>query len=176
MVRIQDPEQRISDDVAELSNTVAELSVNLLKPTLYVASYGTVLHSLIGFDGLKYVIAYVALGLGIVRTLMPNYKEYAERETNLNGKFRYVHSRIRAHSESIAFFGGGDYEKQVVRKRSKALFDLLQEKYTKDLLFGIPNTFFVASDSMGSLPNNLKFLCNRFIHQLLTPPKLARWH
>ena len=36
------------------------------------------------------------------------------------------------------------------RKRSEALFDLLQEKYTKDLLFGIPNTFFVASDSMGS--------------------------
>ena len=40
--------------------TVAELSVNLLKPTLYVASYGTVLHRLIRFDGLKYVIAYVA--------------------------------------------------------------------------------------------------------------------
>ena len=167
--RIQDPEQRISDDVAELSNTVAELSVNLLKPTLYVASYGTVLHSLIGFDGLKYVIAYVALGLGIVRTLMPNYKEYAERETNLNGKFRYVHSRIRAHSESIAFFGGGDYEKQVVRKRSKALFDLLQEKYTKDLLFGIPNTFFVASDSMGSLPNNLKFFMQSFYSSTIDP-------
>ena len=71
---------------------------------------------------------YVAVGLGIIRLLMPNYKEYAERETNLEGKFRYVHSRIRTHSESIAFFGGGEYEKQVVRKRSKQLFDLLKEK------------------------------------------------
>ena len=33
----------------------------------------------------------------------------------------------------VLHFGGGDYEKQVVRKRSEALFDLLQEKYTKDL-------------------------------------------
>eukprot|EP00943_MAST-04B_sp_MAST-4B-sp1_P009537 g9537.t1 len=160
--RILDPEQRISDDVAELSKTVAELSVNVVKPVLYVASYGTVLQSLVGFDGLKYVIGYVGIGVGIIRLLMPNYKEYAERETNLNGKFRYVHSRIRTHSESIAFFGGGEYEKNVVRKRSKQLFDLLQEKYTKDLQFGIPNTFFVASDSMGSLPNNLKFFLQSF--------------
>ena len=160
--RILDPEQRISDDVAELSKTVAELSVNVVKPILYVVSYGTVLQSLIGFDGLKYVAGYVAVGLGIIRLLMPDYKEYAERETNLEGKFRYVHSRIRTHSESIAFFGGGEYEKQVVRKRSKQLFDLLKEKYTKDLQFGIPNTFFVASDSMGSLPNNLKFYLQAF--------------
>ena len=36
------------------------------------------------------------------------------QEYFLEGAYRNVHSRLRAHAESIAFFGGGDREGQTV--------------------------------------------------------------
>lgn len=39
-----------------------------------------------------------------------------EQEYFLEGAFRNVHSRLRTHAESIAFFGGGEREAKTIEK------------------------------------------------------------
>ena len=45
------------------------------------------------------------------------------RLSKLDAKFKRVHVRVKAHSESIAFFGGGNREWQTV---NKAFEDLME--------------------------------------------------
>jgi hypothetical protein len=53
------------------------------------------------------------------------------------GKYKFVHSRVRTHSESIAFFGGGAREKVVVRARYQKVIAALTRKSYQDFGFGI---------------------------------------
>eukprot|EP01047_Picozoa_sp_COSAG01_P034662 COSAG01_NODE_2613_length_7380_cov_9.901525_4_plen_88_part_00 len=49
---------------------------------------------------------------------MPNYRKmYKDLSNNQEGKFKKIHQRVKMCSESIAFFGGGDREKQMVNER-----------------------------------------------------------
>ena len=42
----------------------------------------------------------------VVRGLMPNFKALQKEQTEIFGKLKFWHTRVVAHSESIAFFGG----------------------------------------------------------------------
>jgi ABC-type uncharacterized transport system fused permease/ATPase subunit len=165
--RIKDPEQRIANDVQEFSEKFAAFFREGIKPLIDVVIYGVRLKMLIGFQGFSAVFLYVLVGFVFVRGFMPNYKVLKERETQLEGKFKFVHSRIAQHSESIAFFGGDDYEYDITEKRAADLWKLRKEKIFKDIKFGIPNQFFTATDSQGSIPQCLKFAL-QFYYQTLS--------
>ena len=68
----------------------------------------------------------------------------------LEGKFRYAHSRLLTHAESVAFFGGGLREADVVNKAftklqnhsratSTRVFwgDIVEEYFSKQFIFSI---------------------------------------
>jgi ABC-type uncharacterized transport system fused permease/ATPase subunit len=57
--------------------------------------------------------------------------------SGLEGKYKFVHARVRTHSESIAFFGGGAREKLVVQSRFHTVMASLRSKQRKDFFFGI---------------------------------------
>lgn len=44
------------------------------------------------------------------RAVTPDFGALAERQYWLEGAFRRLHTRLRAHAESVAFFGGGARE------------------------------------------------------------------
>jgi ABC-type uncharacterized transport system fused permease/ATPase subunit len=66
-----------------------------------------------GRRGVAILYAYMLLGLGFLRAVSPDFGDLANQEQELEGTFRFMHSRLRTHAESIAFFGGGSREKAV---------------------------------------------------------------
>jgi ABC-type uncharacterized transport system fused permease/ATPase subunit len=57
------------------------------------------------------------VGFGFLRAITPNLGALTSKEQALEGAFRFLHSRLRTHAESVAFFGGGDREKSMVQVR-----------------------------------------------------------
>merc|ERR1711871_1791439 len=139
--RIADPEQRIADDVRDLCQTFAELVTGLIKPMAEITVFGAQLHGLLGAKNMAYVYLYLIAGVAFVRLFMPDYKKFEEKQKELEGKLKFVHSRTRTNAESIAFFGGDDVEYGIAERRAEKLFDLSRIKYGKDWMFGVPNMF-----------------------------------
>jgi ABC-type uncharacterized transport system fused permease/ATPase subunit len=59
------------------------------------------------------------------------------------GKYKFEHSRVRQASESIAFFGGGDRENEVVTARFNKLLALQLDTARQTWRFQIVNRFFL---------------------------------
>lgn len=62
------------------------------------------------------------LGAGaITASLSPPFGKLMAEEQQLEGEYRQLQSRVRTHSESIAFYGGQDREGSLVTQRFKKL-------------------------------------------------------
>lgn len=58
--------------------------------------------------GVAQLRRYLGGGLVLIRTFIPNFEKFTKREASLEARFRYVHSRVKEHAESIAFYAGDD--------------------------------------------------------------------
>lgn len=119
--RISNPEQRIASDVprfcSELSDLVQEDLTAVTDGVLYT-------WRLCSYASPKYVfwiLAYV-LGAGtMIRNFTPAFGKLMSEEQQLEGEYRQLHSRLRTHAESIAFYGGESREESHIQQKFKNL-------------------------------------------------------
>ncbi|GMP54406.1 hypothetical protein CsSME_00019597 [Camellia sinensis var. sinensis] len=119
--RITNPEQRIASDVprfcSELSDIVQDDLTAVTDGLLYT-------WRLCSYASPKYVfwiLAYV-LGAGaMIRNFSPSFGTLMSKEQQLEGEYRQVHSRLRTHAESIAFYGGETREESHIQQKFKTL-------------------------------------------------------
>lgn len=71
---------------------------------------------------------FISTGL-ILRTISPPFGKYVAVEQALEGDFRYSHSRVIAHAEEIAFYGGGDREKEIVNNSFQRITEHLNKVF-----------------------------------------------
>uniref|UniRef100_A0A5B6Z6Q8 Putative Peroxisomal membrane ABC transporter family, PMP family isoform 1 n=1 Tax=Davidia involucrata TaxID=16924 RepID=A0A5B6Z6Q8_DAVIN len=119
--RITNPEQRIASDVprfcSELSDLVQEDLTAVTDGVLYT-------WRLCSYASPKYVfwiLAYV-LGAGAaIRNFSPAFGKLMSKEQQLEGEYRQLHSRLRTHTESIAFYDGETREASHIQRKFKTL-------------------------------------------------------
>ncbi|XAR73376.1 Fatty-acyl-CoA-transporting ATPase [Bertholletia excelsa] len=119
--RITNPEQRIASDVprfcSELSDLIQEDLTAVTDGLLYT-------WRLCSYASPKYVfwiLAYV-LGAGTaIRNFSPAFGKLMSKEQQLEGEYRQVHSRLRTHAESIAFYGGETREESHILEKFRTL-------------------------------------------------------
>lgn len=69
-----------------------------------------------------YLFQGYVIGAGaITGMLSPPFGKLMSKEQQLEGDYRQLHSRLRTHSESIAFYGGQDREASIIEQRFKSL-------------------------------------------------------
>ena len=52
------------------------------------------------------LLAYLLFGACAIRLALPNFKAIVAEEAASNARYKAVHTRVKTHCESIAFFGG----------------------------------------------------------------------
>ncbi|KAJ7945398.1 ABC transporter D family member 1 [Quillaja saponaria] len=145
-----DADQRITHDLEKLTSDLSRLVTGMVKPSVDILWFTWRMKILTGQRGVVILYAYMLLGLGFLRTVTPDFGDLTSREQQLEGTFRFMHERLRTHAESVAFFGGGAREKDMVESRFRELLNHSTSLLKKKWLFGILDHFITKQ-----LPHNV---------------------
>jgi ABC-type uncharacterized transport system fused permease/ATPase subunit len=119
---IDNPDQRISEDVNSFTSYSLQLVITVLTSLIDLVAFSTILWGIYPQLFLA-IIAYAAFGtitttlLG--RSLVPLNFAQLQKEADL----RYSLVRLRDNAESIAFYAGEDLEGQAVERRLERVMD-----------------------------------------------------
>lgn len=109
--RVKNIDQLLTADVEKFCSSLADLYSNISKPSIDILLTSRKLAATLGAEGPMFMIGYFMLCSAILRTLQPPFGELAAKGQIIEGEYRLRHSRLIAHSEEIAFYGGGEREK-----------------------------------------------------------------
>ena len=141
--RISDPEERLTEQVEQLSVSLTDLWTNLLKPGFDITFNLVMLYRTLGHTAVGGMATYMLSAAALLRVIVPNFRQNVRKQYKLEGRFRFVHTRLSVHTESVAFFGGDDVEHEVCNNRLDELKDHIQKTQLQSLRFNIFNNFMV---------------------------------
>ena len=145
-----DVDARVTDDVARLATDLAALIPCAVKPVFDLAWFSARLYALTGGRGMLLLYAYAALGFTALRALTPDFGGMAREGSRLESAFRGAHARLRAHAESVAFFGGGPREAATVGTALSRLLAHARTVSTAKWAHAVADDFFARQ-----LPHNV---------------------
>lgn len=139
--RITNPEQRIASDVPRFCSELSDLVQEDLTAVTDGLLYSWRLCSYASPKYIVWILAYV-LGAGAtIRNFSPAFGKLMSKEQQLEGEYRQLHSRLRTHAESIAFYGGETREESHIQQKFKALVRHLKVVLHDHWWFGMVQDF-----------------------------------
>ncbi|KAI9282369.1 ABC transporter transmembrane region 2-domain-containing protein [Sporodiniella umbellata] len=135
--RLQNADQLLTQDIDKFSENLSHLYSDIAKPVVDIFLFAYKLGEAIGNEAPFFMIGYFVLSGVLLRAFSPPFGRYTAAEQKLEGDFRFAHSRIITHSEEIAFYRGGEREKEVVNSAFEKISDHVRKVYTLRFLNGI---------------------------------------
>uniref|UniRef100_A0A6B2KZP0 ABC transporter domain-containing protein n=1 Tax=Arcella intermedia TaxID=1963864 RepID=A0A6B2KZP0_9EUKA len=145
--RIDNADQRVTQDIENFCNSLSDLYANLFKPILDVTLNFYKLSTTLGFRGPIFLFFYYALSASFKRLLMPSFGRLTARASELEGDYRTAHQRLIANSEEIAFYDGANREKNIISRLFQAVYHHATETNYLSYLTGIFDEFLVKYGS-----------------------------
>ncbi|KAI8064461.1 ABC transporter transmembrane region 2-domain-containing protein [Gongronella butleri] len=141
--RLQNADQLLTQDIAKFSENLSHLYSDIAKPIVDMFLFAYKLGEAIGNEAPFFMIGYFMLSGVLLRSFSPPFARYTAIEQRLEGDFRFTHSRIITHSEEVAFYGGGQREKDVVNNSFQKIVNHERKVYTLRFLNGILDSVLV---------------------------------
>ena len=102
---IDNPDQRISQEIAPLSKNALSFSATFLEKVLEMVTFLIILWSLSQFVAIV-LVAYTIIGNLIAVYLSQELNKIKQEELESDADYTYSLAHVRNHAESIAFFSG----------------------------------------------------------------------
>ena len=131
--RINNPDQLLVQDIEKFSETFSHLLTDISKPIVDIVLFGIKLGQSIERKAPLVMLSYFALSGAFLRLISPPFGKITSVEQQLEGKYRFAHSRVITHSEEIAFYQGAERERQILNGAFEQVAKHL--KYTHKLRF-----------------------------------------
>ncbi|XP_038219057.1 ATP-binding cassette sub-family D member [Zerene cesonia] len=139
--RIENADHRLTEDVSVFAQSVAHLYSSLTKPcfdllliVLTLASYSSKMKGNI-FLGPGIATVVICLTGQLLRLLSPRFGALAGEEARMKANLRHVHSRLIAHAEEVAFYGGHNVELGQLQSAYKQLVAQMTSVFNKKLWY-----------------------------------------
>ena len=124
-IPIDNPDQRIAQDIDDFTAQTSELFFQLANSLVSAASFAFVLITINAWI-LLYVMIYAAFSSGLIAYVGRRLIRLNYAQLRLNADFRYSLTRVRDNAESIAFYGG---EKNEWLRGVGALLSAIRNQY-----------------------------------------------
>lgn len=127
--RIQNIDQLLTQDIEKFSDSLIHLYSDIAKPLVDIGLFAYKLGESVGAEAPVWMLSYFLTTGLLLRTISPPFGKYVAIEQALEGDFRYSHSRVITHAEEIAFYNGGDREKQIVNSSFQRIVNHLNKVF-----------------------------------------------
>lgn len=114
--RIDDPDQRVTQEVQEATVEFSSIWGHAITPLVDIVWFTWRLHRLIGAQGMRMLFGFAFVSGLVRKILMPNHEALNSKEKELESTFRFIHTRLRNHAESVGFFGGDEAEHMIAAR------------------------------------------------------------
>lgn len=141
--RIQNPDQRLTQDLDKWSGALASLYLNFTKPILDIVLFSKKLAELVGYEGPLLVFAWYFVSGVIIRFISPPFGKLTAVEQKMEGEYRAKHNDLINHSEEIAFYNGSDWEKGQIDAKFRELVRHIKDVLYRRFLMGIYDSMLV---------------------------------
>ena len=124
-VSIDNPDQRIAQDIDKFTEQTSQLFFELAESCVSAASFAVVLITINAWI-LLYVLVYAAFTTGLIAYIGRRLVQLNYIQLKLNADFRYSLTRVRDNAESIAFYSG---ERSEWARGVDAFFAAIRNQY-----------------------------------------------
>eukprot|EP00467_Chlorarachnion_reptans_P012155 CAMPEP_0114509212 /NCGR_PEP_ID=MMETSP0109-20121206/13076_1 /TAXON_ID=29199 /ORGANISM="Chlorarachnion reptans, Strain CCCM449" /LENGTH=736 /DNA_ID=CAMNT_0001688323 /DNA_START=90 /DNA_END=2300 /DNA_ORIENTATION=- len=135
--QLDNPDQRVVEDLLKFCETFSDLFSRTFKPALDVMVSTIQMAQSMGFAGPSMMYLYFIIAGNIVRAVSPKFSNMIARRANIEGDFRRVHTRIIQNAEEIAFLEGEGLEKQILNEKLRQVSDYSSRYFLKQFGMGI---------------------------------------
>lgn len=195
------PDQRITEDLDRMASEIANTVPDIIKPFIDLVWFTQQAYSLIGLRSTAMLYGYLAAGLGTLYLVTPAFDTLVNTRTRLEAQLRHVHTRLRTHGESVAFFGGDQRERAIASASFSAVvnheqklarvhwsFDIVSDFISRQLptmvTWGISYLYTlrmaattdVYADQGGALGHDLRFVASAISHVILASGDVITLH
>ncbi|OQR71702.1 ATP-binding cassette sub-family D member 1-like [Tropilaelaps mercedesae] len=125
--RLENADHCLTEDITTFATSVAHLYSSITKPLLDISIITLTLFKMAnemgahGLPGPTVATCSVALTALILRQVTPKFGKMVAEEARRKGYLRFVHSRLIANAEEIAFYGGHEVELSLLERSYRSL-------------------------------------------------------
>ncbi|MGV0106439.1 ATP-binding cassette domain-containing protein [Nostoc sp. DSM 114160] len=124
---IDNPDQRLSQEIEPIARTALNFSATLLEKILEMATFLIILWSISQF-AVAFLLTYTIIGNLIAVYLSQELDKITQEELESKADYTYSLTHVRNHAESIAFFRGENQELNIIQRRFNNLFQNSESK------------------------------------------------
>ncbi len=113
---IENPDQRLSQEIEPITNNALRFSATFLEKTLEMISFIIILWT-ISEQIAIYLVIYTIIGNLVAVYLNQELNKINQEQLEFKADFNYCLTHVRNHAESIAFFQGEEQELKIIQRR-----------------------------------------------------------
>ncbi|MBU7585507.1 MAG: ABC transporter ATP-binding protein/permease [Nostoc sp. TH1S01] len=126
---IDNPDQRLSQEIEPIANSALNFSATLLEKVLEMTAFLIILWS-ISQQVAIILVAYTVIGNLIAVYITQEFNKINQEELELKADYSYALTHVRTHAESVAFFQGEHQELNIIQRRFNNLIKIAKRKVT----------------------------------------------